>query len=65
MKAFWAVALLSVAVIAACVVLAVKSDQDCQSKGGHTVTHVDYGFRHTPGTGKYEYGPIYTSTCER
>jgi hypothetical protein len=39
-------------------------EHECESHGGHYVTTVTYGFRYTPGTTKYEYGPIYSSECK-
>jgi hypothetical protein len=64
-KIFIAGIVACVALIGVCVVFAVKSDNACKASGGHTVTTTTYGYRYTPGTTKWEYGPIINSTCEK
>lgn len=63
--AFAAVTAVLVATIAACICFMVKADNECTASGGHTVTQTTYGYRYTPGTTKWEYGPIYNTTCQK
>ena len=53
-----------VAVAAALVIVLGAAERSCKQQGGELVTETTYGYRYTPGTTKWEYGPIYSTKCE-